>query len=354
MAIDWTRGYSATWRLYEVNRETWADGARVGNVTSASVERTDEGDAPELESSSIEIDQGVGEDFSERILRLVMIADQNGALERVDVCTQLYASTSGSTSMGNHVRSLTGRSVLHTAATATTALIYGPYVPAGSDGAQEAAKMLEAAGVYSVSVTGSFIMDEPYVFEQSETVLTSAWAILKAGGFRIRVDGRGRVEVMPVAVSSDSPALTLSGDLMRLVLPGVDDELDMSEVHNRYIANDGDSTAIAVNDDDASPTSVPTRGYYHDLYDDSVVRINGESLEAYAQRKLEEDSIVADARQWQREWWPDVYPGDLIRASIPWGGVQGDFWCRRQSLRCEAGIVVTERAERRIVTWPIS
>lgn len=354
MAIDWTRGYAATWRLYEVNRDTWADGARVGGVTSASVERNDDGDAPEMESSSVSVDQGVGDDFTERILRLVMVAEQDGALERVDVCTQWYVSTSGSTAMGNHSRSLTGRSVLHTAATATTSLVYGPYVPAGADGAAEVARMLTAAGVNQVTAVGSFTMDEPYVFERSENVLTSAWAILKAGGFRICVDGRGRVEVRPEAASGDAPALNLSYDLVRLVMPVIDDELDMSEVHNRYVAEEGESTAVAVNDDPTSPTSVTKRGYYHDLYDTSVVRVNGESLEAYAQRKLAEDSVVPDARQWRREWWPDVYPGDIIKASMPRQGVQGEFWCRRQSLECGAGIVVTERAERRIVTWPTS
>lgn len=354
MSIDWTRGYSATWRLYEVNRDTWADGERISGVTSASIERTDDGDAPELESSALSVDRPVGEEFRERVLRLAMIAEQDGAIERVDVCTQWYSSASGNTAMGNHARELNGRSVLHTAAKATTALVYGAYVPAGADGAAEVARMLQAGGVNQVNVVGSFIMDEPYVFERSEVVLTSAWAILKAGGFRMRIDGRGVVTVLPRAEMGGDAALSLSDDLVRLVMPSIDDELSMDDVHNRYIAEDKNDTAIAVNDDSASPTSVATRGYYHDLYDTSVTRVNGESLEAYAIRKLAEDSIVRDARQWRREWWPDVYPGDLIRASMRRHGVQGEFRCRRQSLECGAGIVVTERVEREIVTWPIS
>lgn len=354
MAIDWTRGYSATFRFYEVSLDTWADAGRLSGVTSATVERTDDGDAPELESSSVSIDTEVGGDFAERVLRLVMVAEQGGARERVDVCTQWYAATSGSTAMGNHARSLKGRSVLHTAACATTSLAYGAYVPAGSDGVTEVVRMLVAAGVRQVTSEGSFTLDEPYVFDRGEKVLTSAWAILKAGGYRMRIDGRGVVSVLTRAESGGAAALDLSDELVRLVIPGIDDDLDMSEVHNRYIAEDGDTTAMAVNDDATSPTSVTSRGYYHDLYDTSVVRVNGESLEAYAERKLAEDSIVADARQWKREWWPDVYPGDLIRASMRSHGVQGEYRCRRQSLDCGAGIVVTERAEREVTTWPTS
>lgn len=352
MAIDWTSGYSASFRIYEVDLDTWADAGRLMGVTSATVERTDDGDAPELESSSISVDTDVGGDFAERVLRLVMVAEQGGAMERVDVCTQWYAATSGSTAMGNHERSLKGRSVLHTAAVATTSLVYGAYVPAGADGVAEVVRMLEAAGVRQVTSVGSFTLDEPYVFDRSETVLKTAWAILKAGGYRMRISGRGVVSVLPRAESGGAAALDLSDDLVRLVMPGIDDDLDASDVHNRYIAEDGDATAIAVNDDPNSPTSVTKRGYYNDLYDSSVVRVNGESLESYAERKLAEDSIITDARQWKREWWPDVYPGDLIRASMHAHGVQGEYRCRKQSLDCGAGIVVTERAEREVVTWP--
>lgn len=354
MAIDWTRGYSATFRLYEVDPDTWADAGRLYGATSASVERTDDGDAPELESSSVEIDDDVGTGFRERLLRLVMIAVQDGATERVDVCTQRYSATSGKTQRGYRTRSLRGRSVLHAAATSTTSLVYGPYVPAGSDGAAEAARMLSAAGVGQVSVSGSFLMSEPYVFDRSEKVLTSAWAILRAGGFRIRLDGRGAVTVLPRAESGDAPALNLSGDLVRLVIPGVGDELDWSDVPNRYIAEEGSEVAVAVNDDPLSPTSTLARGHYVDRYDGSVVRVNGESLEAYASRRLAEESVVADSRNVEREWWPDVYPGDLVRASLPRDGMQGEFRVRRQSLRCGAGIVVTERSEREVVAWPVS
>lgn len=354
MAIDWTRGYSASFRLYEVDPDTWADAGRLYGATSATVERTDDGDAPELESSSVAIDTSVGADFRERLLRLVMIAEQDGARERVDVCTQRYTSTSGNTQRGYRAMSLKGRSVLHAAATSTTSLIYGPYVPAGSDGATEVARMLTAAGVGQVSVDGSFLLDEPYVFDRSEKVLTSAWAILRAGGFRIRLDGRGAVTVLPRAESGDAPTLDLSGDLVRLVIPGIGDELDWSDVPNRYIAEEGSEVAVAVNDDPLSPTSTVTRGYYVDRYDSSPIRVNGESLDAYATRRLAEESIATDSRDIEREWWPNVYPGDLARASLPRDGMQGEFRVRRQSLRCGAGIVVTERSEREVAAWPVS
>lgn len=354
MAIDWTRGYSATWRLHEVEQSTWTDGARVSGVTSASVERSCDGDAPELESSSVSLDQEVGEGFRERVLRLVMVAEQDGARERVDVCTQIFAATSGNTSMGLHSRSLKGRSVLHSAATTKTWLAYGAYVPAGSDGPTEVGKMLSASIAAPVSVEGSFTLDAPYVFTRDENVLTSAWAILKAGGWRIRIDGRGRVRVCQEPPEDAVPALTLSGDLVRLVLAGdVSDDLDWTGVPNRYTAEEGTEVVTIVNDEPTSVTSVPYRGYVVDEYDSSPVRINGESLEAYAERMLGELSTIGDSRSWEREWWPDVVPGDIVRGTMRRDGIEGVFHVTRQSLRCGTGIVVTEQAERRVSSWPL-
>lgn len=348
MAIDWTRGYSATWRLHEVNRRTWTDGDRLAGVHEATVERTDEGDAPEVESSSVTIDQPMSGDFRERFLRLVMVAEQDGARERVNVCTQLFAATSATTQRGYRASSLSGRSVLHTAATRKTWLAYRPYLPRGADGPTEVAEMLRACVVAPVEVTGAFEVTEDYNFDRAESVLESAWAVLRAGGHRIRVDGRGRVHVEPVPTD---PALALSSDNLRLLAPEVSETRDWADVPNVYTADSGTETATATNASATSPVSTVSRGYVVDEYDSTPVLVNGETLEAYAERRLREMSVVTDARQWEREWWPDVGPGDLIRATLASRGIEGDYRVRRQSLACGAGIVVTEQAERSVSLW---
>jgi len=351
MAIDWTRGYTAHWRLYEVNQSTWTDGARLDGVVSASVERDCTGDAPELESASIELDTPVTGDFSERVLRLVMVAEQNGETERADICTMRFGATSGTIERGVHTRTLRGRSVLHTAAVAETWLDYGAYVPSGADGAAEVGKMLSDTITAPVEVIGSFVLQESYVFDRSEHVLESAWAILKAGGYHIRIDGRGRVFVER---EPTKPAYTLNQDTMRLLMPSVQPELDWSDVPNRYTAIEGDSVYTITNDDAASVTSTVRRGYVVPVTDTSPIRIDGESLDAYASRKLAELSVASDKRRIEREYEPDIHINALVRATIAQVGMEGDYRSKRQSLKCGAGIVVTEQLEREVRSWPVS
>lgn len=348
MAIDWARGYSAEFRLYEVDSNTWVSKNRVGGVASTTIERSCEGDAPELESASVEVDMNVGEMFTERMLRLSMVATQGSESQAVDVCTQTFVGTSGDTAMGRHVRTLRGLSVLHPAACAKTWLSWRPYVNSGADATAAVAGMLRSCIMAPVTVEGSFALASAYVFDREESVLTSAWTILRAGGYRMRITGRGEVQIVPDATT---PSLTLDRDGIRLLLPSITDSLDYTEVPNQYTAEEGTSLVTVTNDDKNSVVSTVARGYVVDAYDGSPQRLAGESLDAYAHRKLVEASTLADAREWEREWQTNVLPGDLIRANVSNEGLEGDFRVVRQSLRCGAGIVITERAEREVSLW---
>ena len=86
MAVDWNRGYTSTFRVYEVDRRSWGEAEEVGRIESASIDRV----ADELlESASLKATQEVGAGFRERYLRVVMEAEQDGSMERVEVATLL-------------------------------------------------------------------------------------------------------------------------------------------------------------------------------------------------------------------------------------------------------------------------
>lgn len=350
MAVDWTRGYSCTWRLMEVDQGTWTDSGRLYGVASAQVERDGSGDAPELESASVEIDSPVSEEFRERYLRLVMVAEQGDVAERVDVCTMLFSTASGSCDRGVRTHALSGRSVLMPASTTKTWIAYGPYVPKGADGAEEAASMLSACIAAPITVEGSFTLEDSYVFDRDESVLVSAWAVLRAGNYRISVNGRGEVTVGPIP---SEPALVLDSTSAKLLMPGITHEIDMSAVPNRYTAVDGEQVVTIVNDDSSSPTSTVSRGFAIDVTDESPTRESGESLDAYAERRLSEESVITDTREWNREWWPGVLPGDIVRTTLANYGCSGDYRVVQQSITCGTGATVSEKVEGEVVTWPM-
>ncbi len=344
--IDWTRGYSARWAAYAVNVPTWADGEALSGVVSASVERDVSSEAALVESGTIELDAPVGEGFGERYVRLAMVAEQGGETERVDVCTLLCSCSSGDVDKGVDRLSLDGRSVLWPAS--RKVLPRGEYVPRGYDCVAWCREMLEGCLAAPVVAEGSFTLTEHYVIDLGSSVLDAVWLVLDAGGWCLQIDGDGTVHVRP---RPTEPALVLDDVGARLIVPGVHHELDWSEVPNRYWATDGSNAAVAVNRDPASPTSTVSRGYESDAYDSSPMLVDGEDLQGYAERMLEERSTVHDVRSYVREWWPGVTCYSVVRGTLPSIALDGDLVVERQSLECGHGIKVSEQAYREVRSW---
>lgn len=322
---------------------TWADGDQVGGINSATVGRSAEGT---IERGELSVDRSVSESFEEGYYRIAMTARQGGETERIDIATLLCVSTSDVVNRGIGVASVTGRSVLYPAS--VKRLATGSYAPKGVDGARYCADMLSDAINAPVVVSGSFTLDDHVVFDAGVSVLDAAWLVLEAGNHVLQISGDGTVSVTP---KPSEPTLELDLAHARLIQPEVTRELDWSEVPNRYFAVDNDSVAVAVNDWPDSVTSTVTRGWFSDVVDDAPTRVNGETLQAYAERMLEESSMVKNVRTYRREWWPDVHPFSLIRGSITAVGLEGDFRVEDQQITCDKGVVVEERAAMEVYAW---
>lgn len=349
MAIDWRRGYSCDWRLYRVDPRTWADAEQVGHVLSATVARSLDGEAPTMERASVEVTAARDESIGEGLYRLKAIVSQGVSRDRIDVCTMLCVSVSGG-GIGDGLRpyTMSGKSILWPASVAEVDA--GEYAPAGIDGAQWAADMLAGAIMAPVSVDpdASFRLDTHMVFQGGTKKIDAAWKVLRAGNCLPRVGGDGRTRVI---ARPTRPALEVDRAGLRMLMPDMEPELDMSGVPNAYTAVDGSDRVTYVNDDPASPTSTASRGWRHDMRDTSPVRVNGETLSAYCQRRLEEESLVEETRHYTREWSPDVFPGDVVRWTVAAIGAVGDYRVKSQQLTCGAGITVQETAAREVYAW---
>ena len=347
--VDWSKGYSCEWHLYEVNRATWADGPEIASVRSARVERDCSGEEPLIDSGTIDMDAPVGTEWGERYVRLVMVAKQGVDVERVDVATLLAPKNGGKIERGVDSASLSCLSVLWPAS--KRMLMPGSFAPKGCDGADWAARLLSTAVNAPVTSGGSFTLDDNYVFDLGTSVISAAWKLVDAGGFTITIDGRGQVTVGPKPTAAD---LKLDRASARLLMPSISYELDWSVVPNRYMAMEDEVFAQAVNDDPDSPTSTEARGYVRDPddgIDDAPVRVNGESLQGYCARRLEECSMVTDTRTYKRKWWPGVNPGSLVVGTLASVGIEGEMRVERQSLSCGAGLFVEEVASREVYAW---
>lgn len=343
MAIDWGAGYSSEVKVYRVDAGTWEDAGELPGVSGVRVERSA---SARMESGSFAIDVEPGAPFAEGYYRIAALCDQGQGVERVDVATLLCSAVSGDVDRGASALSVEGRSVL--APADDTRLQAGEYAPAGCDGAAFAASLLRRACACPVSVDGSFTLDSNVVFDIGSTLLGAAWDVLGAGGFCMQIDGRGEVRVLPLP---DEPSLVLDSAGARLVVPGVGWDMDYSGVPNRYTAVEGAAIATAVNDDPNSPVSTVARGRYVDVVDKSPRRVNGETLAAYAARKLRGASVVGRTRTYTREFWPGVHPYSIVRGSLESAGLGGDMRVESQGVDLSHGISVTEKASEGVVLW---
>lgn len=335
-SVDFGGGYSSSFRLMRVDPSTWADADEIGGLVSASVERDRSNDL--MESGSVTLlatEPPSGEVWA----RIEMLADSGTAVERHAIATLLLFPGQCKATMGGIEVEMAGRSVL--APADDVVLLAGTYAPLGADGAEYAASLLRECIPAPVHVHGGFKLSDHVVFARGTTYLEAAWMLLDTAGWCMQVDGRGEVTIMPMP---DEPSLLLDKAGARMLGTEVQVDDGLSEVPNRVIAVQDELVAMAVDETD-SPTSYPTRGRYVDLYEESPTLVDGETLQAYANRRLLEETNLRGKRSYTREFWPGVYPFSLVKGSLPEVGLDEYMRVLSQSLEIGAGTMVSEVSE---------
>ena len=332
--MDWTLGYSASWSVHRVNSDTWADEGEIGGIGAISVSRSSEDSVRLLETATMQVEESLDTGW----YRVYMLADQGG-VEKVPVCTMLFEQIRSRTDHGK-VATARGRSVLQPAA--DVKMPRGGYTPAGFDAAKWARDMLAPLIPAPIEVDGSFSLAEDYAHAPNTSVLAAVWKVLDAGGFCMRVTGEGIIRIGPLP---EEPAITLDKAHAGLLVPGVDDDFDLTGIPNRYVAVFGNEVYEARNERADSKVGFPQRGrwVYADI-DESPSPRSDESRQAYVERRLAELSTVTRKFSYTREFWPEVGPYDVVSASLASNGVEGELRVISQSVARDHGAVVTETA----------
>jgi len=339
MSVDYSQGYTARWRLQKLDVSTWVPMEDVPNVISFSLDKDGTDTAPLLETGSVEIDVSRGGAFYPGWYRMSMVVEQSGALDVVPIATLWFEATKGTVTGYNDKDSADGRSVLYPASVAI--LDTDKYAPKGVDGAAWCANFLRKHTPAPVNVEGSFTLEDYYVFQEETKVLEAVWTLLDAGGFCIQIDGDGTINIRP---KPTEPALVLSRNTSAILSASYDYTQDSSNTPNVYVAIDGDSRARAENNDPYSQTSTVSRGFEVVTVDTSPVRVNGETLQSYAERRLyEERTMVERVLVYTREYWPDVAPFSIVRW-FSGGDYPQDLTVKSQTLSFTNGIQVKETA----------
>ena len=334
---EWRRGYTSSWRVRRVDPETWLPGEELKGVDSVTVKMESGDNAPLLESGEMGVDGKIDEGW----YRIEALASQGGGTLGT-LATLLFSSDGSEWSHRSWGGSVTGKSVL--ALASEKKLEPGSYAPKGVDGARWCADMLRSCIPSPVNVDGSFILSNHVVLDFGSSALDAVWAVLDAAGWCMQVDGFGEVTVMP---KPTEPALEITESNKGLLMPSFSRSLPIEDVPNVIRVYEDGLMAECVNDDPDSPTSTVARGRRIEAVEENPTRVDGETLAAYAKRRLVELSDIYETLDVEREYADGVMPYSVVRMRLAEPGISGDFAVQSQTLTCSRGIKVGETLGRR-------
>lgn len=339
MTIEWHKDYTVEWRLMHVNKDTWADAGKADFVKSVHIDKDATNSVPMIESASLEVEIPMGSEWEDGWYRFEGVFTQNEHTEMIPIGTFLIESSSDTIDFGFQTSTIDGYSVLKPAA--DRAMLLGSYVPKGVNGAEYAADLLRECVLCPVEVEGSFTLDDYLAYGEDTHYLEVVWDLLDAGGFCIVISGDG---IITIKSKPDHSVLILNSSSRCLLFPKITRNFDTTGVPNAYRAIDGNDWAEAINTNPDSRVSVPSRGRRVDIVDTSPKRVNGETLLAYAERRLEEESTLYKSYTYEREYDEHVHPFDMVTATLPDFGFEGELRVLSQSINCDAAITVSETA----------
>lgn len=342
--MDWSRSYTARWRLYRVDPDTWGDAEQLEEMKSAKVDSST--DKQEVQSGTIEAIVGMDSDVVDKYYRIVLEAEQDGSAERVEIATLFCTSESSTYQNRARKSSMTCSSTLYPATVKTVP--DGTFLAAGDDAVAFSVQLLQTCLSAPVTGYGRFALNGHVVFGGGATVLGVVSQILSVGGYRLRITGSGNVEVRK---ANDQPSVTIAEAGAAFLHDGIRASDNMAKIPNRVIAVKDGNRAEVTNDRRDSRVSTVRRGYDHEQYDANPQLVDGETLIGYAERRLEELSVLTEQRSYKREYMPDVSVGDLVLTGLQRVELEGAFRSVRQSVTCGTKVSVEETIQREESLW---
>lgn len=333
LKMDWSQGFSASYYGCYVDPVTWRDVQRF-EIISGSIDRT----ADELrESATITLSEY--EQGKERWVRIYLDTKQNESGAHVPLFTGL-AATPGKDMIGVKTEySLDCYSVLKPAQ--DILLQRGWYAPVETASGTIIKNLLSGFAPVEIA-NNSPLLSQAIIAEDDETNLSMAEKIIKAIGWRIKIDGNGTINVIPKPIDLSATFDSQTNDVIE---PKVSYTHDWFDCPNCFRAVSDDLMSVAKDESLSSPLSVPNRGREVWAQEDSVDLADDESIAEYAVRQLKELQAVATTVTYSRRYDPEVYVGDLVRLKCPTINISGVFSVLSQSVELGYSARVTEEVK---------
>lgn len=349
---DWTKSMNQTFEYYIVDPGTWKDKQKLDTVKSCTITRDSETET--LGSATIDVTDSLGESY----VRSYLITDQNGVTEKHPLGTFLVQTPSSSFDGRKRDVSMDAYTPLIELKESPPPLGYS--ILEGSNILENAYLLCrEHVRAPVVETITSDTLYGDFVANTDDTWLTFIADLLANAKYYLDLDEMGRVLFAPKQdTASLQPVWEFNDDTSSILYSDISMEHDYYGIPNivEVIYSKGNEYyfAKAVNDDENSPTSTINRGR------EIVYRVNNPSfvgdptnrqIEEYANQLLRDMSSVEYTITYTHGYCP-VRIGDCVRLNYSRAGINGiKARVISQSIKCESGCSVTEKAVFTVKLW---
>lgn len=262
-AIDWSKSMIQEYEFYTVDVGTWKDAVKLNSITKYSIDW----DYSKNTIGSAKI--GCTENLGEQYIRAYMLATQNGYTYRRAMGTFLVLTPEDNFDGKISSWELDAYSPLIELTEGYPALGYT--IPKGTNILQTAYELLSehARAPVIKPVDSDDTVFSDFVAAPDETWLDYLTAFVEQANHRIMVTEMGEIVLNPIQeTASLVPTSMYTTDNSSILLPSVKQTRDLYSIPNRIevilSTSNTSLSAIAINDNPYSPTSVSARGRYID------------------------------------------------------------------------------------------
>lgn len=349
---DWTKSMQQTFEYYAVDPGTWKDIKRIENVKSCTI-NWDAG-AETLGSATIDMTESLGECY----IRVYLITIQNGVKEKHPLGTFLVQTPSEK--FDGKIRSIS-----MDAYTPLLELKESPpplgYSMLKDDNIMDAAYRIcrEYARAPVISAVCDKKLNYDFVANTNDTWLTFLTDLIANAKYTFALDELGRILFSPKQdTASLQPVWTFDDSNSSILCPEITMDRDLYGIPNvvEVIYSTGKDVYYgrAVNNNSNSPISTVSRGreIIHRVSNPEITGIaTEEQIQEYAEQLLRELSTLEYTVSYTHGYCP-VRIGDCVRFDYSRAGMAGiKAKVISQSIKCQSGCLVTEKATFNTKLW---
>lgn len=342
---DWSSSMQQTYEYYVVDPGTWKDKQLINTVTSCTPSRDSEVET--LGSATIDIAESLGECY----IRVYLVTIQNGVREKHALGTYLVQTPA----MGfdGKVKNVSMDTYTPLLELKEDRPPIGYYIPKGANVMAEAYRLVrENARAPVVEAKCDTTLFYDFVADPNDTWLTFISALISNAKYSFDLDAMGRILFAPHQdTASLQPVWTYTDDNSSILLPDFSLDHDLYGIPNvvEVIYSDAKNHFYAkvVNDDPNSPISTVNRGReipHRDPNPNIIGNLSESRIKEYAEQLLRNLSTLEYTITYTHGYCP-VRVGDCVRFDYNRAGLT-DVKAKviSQSIKCEAGCPVTEKA----------